>query len=192
MGMALRALSIVAVLMAAAPASLHEAGWRWTTEAGREVSLAHWRGTPVVLVPFYASCRVRCPITIEKVRRVEAAYHARGLTAAVVLVTLDPREDTPERLARFKQSAGLPPSWTLLRGDGATTQALSRALGVRATPDDAHIDHQVRVVVLDEEGRIARNLDGWGFSAEDAVLSRSATGPTGRRGSPTSPSPYPR
>lgn len=190
--MALRALPIVAALMATAPASLYKTGWRWTTETGRQVSLDHWRGTPVIVVPFYASCRVRCPLTIEKVRRVDAAYHARGLTAPILLVTLDPRADTPERLARFKQSAGLPASWTLLRGDTSATQALARALGVRATPDDAHIDHRVRIVVLDEDGRIERRLDGWGFDAEDAVLPRAATGPTGRPGSPTAPSPYPR
>ncbi len=190
--MALRVLPLFAVLMAATSGSLYETGWRWTTDTGREVTLDHWRGAPVVVVPFYASCRVRCPITIEKVRSVDAAYHARGLTASILLITLDPRQDTPERLARFKQSARLPPGWTLLRGDGATTQALSRALGVRATPEDAHMDHQARIIVLDEEGRIARNLDGWGFAPGDAVLPPPPTGPTGRPGSPTSPSPYPR
>jgi protein SCO1/2 len=151
------------------------------------VSLNDWRGAPVLVVPFYASCRVRCPMTIEKVRRVDAAYHARGQAASIVLVTLDPRSDTPARLARFKQSTNLPASWTLLRGELAATQALSRTLGVRATPDDAHIDHQVRVVVLDADGRIARNLEGWGFPVDEAVI-----GPTARPASTTSPSPSPR
>jgi protein SCO1/2 len=151
----------------AAPA-LDQARWHWTDEAGEDVTLGRYAGSPVVLTAFFTSCTTRCPLTIERLRALDAAMRRRGIAGAFVLVTLDPRTDGPARLRRYKEEHGLPPSWHLLRGDLEETRALARALGLRAAYDDGHIDHDVRVAIFDRAGRLARTLDGWSFD-EDQV-----------------------
>jgi protein SCO1/2 len=150
--------------------SIFGAPWTWTTEEGRPVAFARWRGTTLVVAPIYASCTERCPRTIEKLRRVDQAFARRGVARQVILVTLDPRDDGLERLRRFRETRQVPGDWAVLRGDGETTRALARALGVHAIWDDAHIDHDVRIAVFDGAGSMVRNFGGWDFDDEDAVV----------------------
>jgi hypothetical protein len=42
-------------------------------------------------------------------------------------------------------------------------------LGVRATYDDEHIDHDVRIAVFDARGRLVRDFAGWDFDADQVV-----------------------
>jgi cytochrome oxidase Cu insertion factor (SCO1/SenC/PrrC family) len=150
--------------------SIYGAAWSWTTEDGRSVGLATWRGEALVVAPIYASCTERCPRTIDKVREVDQAFARRGVARHVLLVTLDPRSDGLERLRRFKEIRRLPADWTILRGEEDATRELARVLGVRAIYDDTHIDHDVRIAVFDGAGRMVRNFRGWDFDDEDAVV----------------------
>ncbi len=141
----------------------------WRDERGHAVTLADLRGSPVVLAPIFTFCTVRCPITVEKVRRLYEAYRRRNLDVRVVLVTLDPIRDDPARLLRFQETRNLPASWRLLRGTLDQTRALARMLGVRAIYDDNHIDHDVRIAVFDRGGRLVDAYGGWDFDEETAV-----------------------
>lgn len=165
-------LSLVSATMSS---SLFEAPWRWTTERGQEVTLGKWRGQTLILAPFYTACRTRCPATIAKLRAIEGAYRGADQprdkpAAAIVLVTLDPANDTADRLMTFKKNARLPDAWTLLRGNPDDTRALARLVEAHPAGGDGHIDHQVRIVVFDREGRMVRNLHGWDFPTEAAVI----------------------
>jgi protein SCO1/2 len=85
---------------------------------------------------------------------------------AFLLVTLDPATDTPERLARFKRANDLPENWHLLTGNDEDTKRLARTLAVNAMRDEGHIDHDVRIAVLDAEGRVVKSFGGWDFDEE--------------------------
>jgi protein SCO1/2 len=142
----------------------------WSDERGQAVRLSTWRGTPLVVTMLYRACVSRCPMTLAKLRRVEAAFAAAGRPVGFVLVTLDPRNDTPARLANYKRSEGLDDaSWHLLGGDDESTKALSDFLRLRAFRDDTHIEHDVRVAVFDGSGRLARRFEGWSFAEADVL-----------------------
>jgi protein SCO1/2 len=141
----------------------------WTDDHEQPVSLATWRGSPVVLTMFYSSCQLRCPTTLLQLEKLEAELPK---TAGVhyVLVTLDPRNDTPWRLAEYKKEHHLADaSWHLLAGDLESTQRLSRALGLHAAFDEGCIDHQVRVVLLDRQGAFVRDWSGWTVNASEVA-----------------------
>jgi protein SCO1/2 len=140
----------------------------YTDEHGRAVSLEGFLGQAYVVTAIYTSCTERCPLTIDKLRDVEEALRAEGVTAPIVLLTLDPRTDTPERLLRYKESRRLPEHWHLLRGDEAATRALARWIGLRFAGDGA-IDHDVVVAVIDRRGRLRRRFEGWSFDVSDVV-----------------------
>lgn len=143
----------------------------WTDERGETVRLATWRGTPLVVSMFYRTCKFRCPMTLAKLRRVEASFLRAGQPIAFVLITLDPENDTPERLASFKKAEHLgDASWHLLNGDRATTREFSQVLRLRAFKDDTHIDHDVQIAVFDAAGRLTRSFRGWDFDDTEAIV----------------------
>jgi protein SCO1 len=158
---------------AASPAqgvALFDEPWLWTDQRGEAVAFSKWRGTPAIVTMFYASCTARCPLTVAKLKRVEAAFARRAIPVTFFLVTLDPRADTPDRLLDFARYNHLPDgAWHLLAGAEGPTRELGRLLGVRPSYGDPHIDHDVKVAVVDARGALLQIVGGWHFD-EDAVV----------------------
>ena len=151
--------------------SLYQLPWRWTDDEGHDVTFSTYRGVPVVLTMIYTSCRIRCPLTLAKLKKIDAAFAKARRPVQFVLATLDPRNDSWTKLNAFKRSQGLPGrTWHLLTGDMAQTTALWRLLGTHAAYDDGHIDHDVKIAVLGLDGRILRSFEGWDFDVQDALL----------------------
>jgi protein SCO1/2 len=145
-------------------------GGTWTDEHGAPIELASFRGSPVVVSAFFTSCTVRCPMTIEKLKDVDAAYRRRGQAVSILVLTLDPGTDTPERLGRYKRDHHLPDHWHFLWGSLPETRRLARTLRVHAAYDDNHIDHDVQIAVFDAKGGLARSYTGWTFDPNSAVV----------------------
>jgi|SRR3954468_10566859 protein SCO1/2 len=169
-------LAVMIVAMGAAraaaadPAAIFQQPWRWTDERGETVSLARWLGQPVVLTLFYRSCEVRCAPTVERLRRLQEAFARKGRRPQFVLVTLDPRNDTPTRLRAFKKGRRLPEeSWHLLHGTGLQTRALTRLLDFKVAGDDGHFEHETKIFLFREDGALQRTLHSWTFSDDEAT-----------------------
>jgi protein SCO1/2 len=139
--------------------SLFAQAWVWRDENGAEVRFDSWRGAPIVVTMIFTSCTSTCPLTIEKLRRVTDTFAHEGREATFVLVTLDPSNDTPEQLRRFKASRQLPGKWHLLRGSDEETRGLADLLQIHVL-DDAHLFHDSRIVVFDRDGNLAGQLHG--------------------------------
>jgi protein SCO1/2 len=152
------------------PAPPAPPGGGWTDERGEAVLWKSFLGAPVVVSAFFTSCTVRCPLTVSKLKEVDLAFQRSGAVVPIVLLTLDPRTDTPERLSRFREERGLPAHWRLLRGSPADTYALARRLRVDPAYDTGHIDHEVRIAVFDGAGRLAHSFSDWSFDASAAVI----------------------
>ncbi len=142
----------------------------WTDEMRTPVTLEAFRGAPFVLSAFFTSCNVRCPMTIQKLKGIDLAYRKSGAAVPIVLFTIDPRNDTPERLQRFRRDNDLPDNWHFLRGSDSDTRILARSLRVDPAYDDGHIDHDVRIAVFDAAGHQVRAFQGWAFDVEGAIV----------------------
>jgi cytochrome oxidase Cu insertion factor (SCO1/SenC/PrrC family) len=86
--------------------------------------------------------------------------------AQFLLVTLDPSNDTPETLRRFKASSGLPESWHLLSGSRNDTVDLRDMLGIHVIDDGPHLLHDGRIVIFDGQGMPTRSFGGWSLDDE--------------------------
>jgi protein SCO1/2 len=150
----------------AAGPSLFSHRWTWRDEHGQTVTLARWRGQPLVLTAMFTQCKATCPRTLAKLRRVHDQYQRAGRAAEFVLITLDPDNDTPQALSRFKSSAGLPDSWHLLSGSLADTRDLRDVLGIHVLEDGPHLLHDGRIVIFDGDGRPARAFEGYALDDE--------------------------
>jgi protein SCO1/2 len=134
----------------------------------RAIGLDAYRGHPVIISMFYASCPTACPLLVTHLKRIEA-----GLTPAtradvrVMLVSFDPARDTPQALAFIAKARELDQErWTLATGSDDDVRQIAAALGVsyRAGANGV-IVHDSIVTVLDREGRVVAKAD----DAEDNI-----------------------
>ena len=146
--------------------SLFSQPWSWTDEGGQPVTFARWRGRPLVVAAMFTQCKATCPRTLAKLLRVYDDFQRAGRDAQFLVVTLDPANDTPKALLRFKSSSGLPEAWHLLSGSPAETRDFRDLLGVHVIDDGPHLLHDGRIVIFDAQGRAARAFEGWGLEKE--------------------------
>src|SRR4051794_31672 len=106
--LALGGLLAEAVMAALPDASLYQLRSAWTTDAGQKMRLAELRGKPRLFVMFFAHCQSVCPMTLGRLKSLEAALPPDwGNRAGFVLVTLDPRRDDSGALAEYRKDGGL-------------------------------------------------------------------------------------
>jgi protein SCO1/2 len=132
--------------------------WIWLDDRGERVTLASWRGTPLVVTAVYTTCFETCPRTIVRLRRVYDEFVRAGRRAEFVVVTLDPAVDTPERLSEFRRARGLPAAWHLLTGTRQATEQLMAVLDVHVMDMDVHLVHDSRITLFDAGGLRAGEL----------------------------------
>lgn len=134
----------------------------FTDQAGRGFSLAGRRGDPQLVGMFYARCQLVCPMLIETARSIDRALRPdERARLRVMLVSLDPRHDTPQVLARTAREHGVDTRrWTLARTNGATVRRLASVLDVRYRQlENGEFNHTSALLLLDGEGRILARTD---------------------------------
>lgn len=127
----------------AAPA----ADFALTDHDGRAVTLADYRGAPVLLFFGYTHCPDVCPLTLDRLTRVVRAAGRGARDTRILLVTLDPARDTPAALKTYAARFG--PAVTGLTGDSvalARTRAgygayIAKVPAQPATAGHAHGGH---------------------------------------------------
>jgi protein SCO1/2 len=112
---------------------------------------------------FYASCPTACPLLIGDVLALEEALPP-GVKedTRVLLVSLDPARDTPEKMAQVVSDRSLDTDrWTLSRAELADVRVVAAALSVsyRAL-DDGEMNHSSILTVLDRDGVPVQQLEG--------------------------------
>lgn len=133
-----------------------------TDQKGQSRPLASLRGRPRVVALFYTSCKYICPLIVERVRSIEKALAPREREQlGLVLITIDPKRDSPEVLGRLMTERRLDAAhWTLLRPDPEDLRAIAGVLGFRYRElADGEFNHTTALVLLDAEGRILSRTD---------------------------------
>lgn len=124
---------------------------------GRRVSLATLQGRPALVTFAFANCHDICPVVVAQARAArEATWPADE--AALVIVTLDPWRDTPDRLPALASRWGLDgPRDHVLGGTVDEVEAVLDAWNVARSRDTAtgQVAHPPLTYLLDAQGRIA-------------------------------------
>jgi cytochrome oxidase Cu insertion factor (SCO1/SenC/PrrC family) len=140
---------------------------RLVDQAGDTVTLERFRGRPLLLAFAYGHCQTACPVVVRHV--LGAQRQAAASRPALLLVTLDPWRDTPERLAHIAQSWGLSDDARLLGGSVEAVETVLEAWQVARgrDPHTGEIAHSTTVYAIGRDGRIAYQavgLDGEGLA----------------------------
>jgi protein SCO1/2 len=148
-------------------------------ESGQGVTLASYLGVgPIILTLNYFNCPNLCPLMLEGLANsLNEVPFALGQQYRVLSVSVDPRE-TPALAATARTNAlrgapaGATEDWHFLTGDQAAIESLAEAVGFRYAydADQDQYAHPAGLVVLTDQGRVARYLYGLEYAATDLRL----------------------
>ena len=141
-----------------------------TDQSGRRLALSHLRGKTVALNFIYTSCPLPnyCFRLSNNFARLQKRFANRlGKDLVLLTITFDPVHDRPEILAKYATAWKADPnSWHFLTGSLAEIQAVCRPYGVTAWAGEGAVTHSLHTVIIDRQGKLAANLEGNEFSAE--------------------------
>ncbi len=152
--------------------SLYEIPFNWSDESGGNFKLASLSGSPVILTMAYSRCKTACPFTMQRIKRVATALKERSINANYIIVSLDPKNDTPETLSKFKKTYELEGNnWHLLTGSEGDLRKLSVLVGYsyQQNTDNTEIAHSNKILALDKTGTIVTEIEGLGSDLEPFI-----------------------
>lgn len=126
------------------------------TSVNGDVSPSDYRGKIVLLYFGYTFCPDICPATLASVAQALRDMGTKAEDVQLIMVSLDPGRDTPEKLAEYV--AHFHPSFIGITGTQAQLDEVASLYGIyyqKTQGSDASgylIDHTATLLVLDREG----------------------------------------
>ena len=160
------------------------------TDQNRErVTLSEFAGRVVAITFVYTRCPFpdfcfRFTNNFAQLQKRFASQMGRELI--LLTISLDPVHDQPETLADYGRTWNIDPKgWHLLTGPPAEVQKFCERFGVAFFPDEGQLVHSLHTLIIDRHGKLAANLEGNEFTAEElgdlvqSVLKEGTSNPSG-------------
>jgi protein SCO1/2 len=88
-----------------------------TDDRGQPINQEVFRGHPTIVSFLFTRCDTICPVTTMKMARIQEKTFDVGSKVKLVSISVDPKYDTPERLAAYAQKYKADPTrWRFLTG----------------------------------------------------------------------------
>lgn len=152
------------------PTPIPAADFTLTAANDEAVSLHDFEGKTVLLYFGYTFCPDVCPTTLADLGRVQRAVDDEGEQMQVIMITVDPARDTPEKLAEYVDH--FHPAFIGLSGTEAEIAAVAQEYGVFYEAHEGSeasgylVDHTARVFVVEPDGTYQLSF-GFGMPADD-------------------------
>lgn len=156
-----------------APFSFYALPDLFTDDHAETVHFSAWRGKPVILAMEYSNCRFMCTITFTQLKDIQTAADEKNMPIDFVVVSLDPKNDTPAAWRDYKVRRGVNrDNWHLLSGSEATTKKIAGLLGIRYWYMGEHLLHDFKVVRLNAAGEIEKEITVYGKEPDYLLKAR--------------------
>lgn len=139
-----------------------------TDERNQPFGLADMKGRVWVADFVFTTCPVVCPKLTQKMVTVQERTRPLGDAIHLLTITVDPENDTPDKLAAYAKKFGADPQrWRFLTGslaqiEGAVMNGFKIAMGKQASAPGSSlmtIFHGEKFVLVDREGNIRGYYD---------------------------------
>lgn len=152
--------------------SIYNLPSQWTNQDGETIQMEDLKGKVLVMVMIYTSCKSACPRLVADMRNIESRLPDNNKdNVQLVLVSIDPEVDTPERLKSFSIENKMEgDQWIFLRSTEENTREFSAVLAVnykKISPMD--FSHSNIISVFNSEGELAYQQEGLGVSSDEIV-----------------------
>lgn len=126
---------------------------------GERVNLPSYQGELVYIGFVFAHCAEVCPFTVQGLNQLAKKYMDQKLS--VMLITLDPKRDSPEKLPEMAQMWKLEKNVHILSGEVMQVEEVLEAYKISRLVNEksGQIDHPALVYALDRKGNIAYQLN---------------------------------
>lgn len=137
--------------------------FRMTDHSGKPRTMADFHGKAVAVFFGFTHCPDVCPTTLSEMKRVMEKLGPDSARLQVLFVTVDPKRDTPELLAKYVPSFNA--SFLGLYGDDDATAKIARDFKIiyrvqpGKTPDSYTLDHSAGMLVFDPQGTLRLFID---------------------------------
>ena len=144
----------------------------WTTHKNEDITLDSLRGNVIVLVMVYTSCKAACPRLVSDMKNIHKQLKDNNPDRLkMVLVSIDPKTDTPERLNSFAIENQIDQKpWLLLRSTEGNTRELANVLAVKyksISPID--FSHSNIISIFNTEGELVFQQEGLALDHKTTV-----------------------
>lgn len=154
-----------------------------TNQAGKAIRLSEFRGKALAFTFIFTRCPfpVYCPRMNNNLGAVqqELTDAKVGTNWHLLSISFDPEFDTPERLARYGKTYRQDPErWSFATGQLADVRNLGESFGLMFYKKSGTIEHNVRTVVVNADGRVQRIFPGneWSPAELAAEMKKAMAG----------------
>jgi protein SCO1/2 len=136
------------------------------------MSIADVRGSSTLLTFAYGHCSTVCPSIVSDLKIVRRDLGRDDVR--IVILTLDPWRDVPERLPMLADHWKLTANDLVLSGTVSAVEAVLDTLGIgrKRNETTGDIDHASTVMLIDRNGKIRARVDGGGRESFASALRR--------------------
>ncbi len=136
---------------AALPAGIQAPSFTLSDQRGRRVSLSSYRGRVTIVAFVSSTCGAPCVVIAQQIR---GALDELGRPVPVLLISADPRADTPARVSSWLRAASLTGRVSYLSGTPVQLRPLWHAFRViPASANRAAFARTASVFLIDRAGR---------------------------------------
>lgn len=144
----------------------------WNTEEGEVIQLKDLKGKTLVMVMIYTTCKAACPRLVADMRNIESKIPKENIeNLRFVLVSIDPKVDTPTRLKEFAIENEMDgEQWTFLQGTESGVREFANVLAVKykqISPID--FSHSNIISVFNTKGELIHQQEGLGVDNKETV-----------------------
>jgi cytochrome oxidase Cu insertion factor (SCO1/SenC/PrrC family) len=151
-----------------------------TDRTGRNVTRLELDGKILVVDFLYTSCSLTCPVVNRSMAQVQQLTTNQP-DVELVSLTVDPRDDTVEALAKYGARFGADTNrWLLLTGDQTVLYDFIGSSFLAQNPDDpfnympGNFAHTDRIALVDSHGKVHGYFDGLNPDTAQAVVEEIA------------------
>jgi protein SCO1 len=124
-----------------------------TDQAGKQISLAQFKGDPVILTFLYTNCPDQCPLTAEKLHSTVQMLGQNAQHVSIIAVSTDPKRDTTAAALNFSKAHNMQDYWHYLVGSRQSLGSVWSSYHIFAQPQQQTVNHSLGIYLIDKQGR---------------------------------------
>lgn len=135
----------------------------WKNQNGESLQLKDLQNKTLVVVMIYTSCKSACPILVSKMKNIESKISRKDIDkVSLVLISIDPKTDTPERLKEFARNNAMDtPQWIFLTSSEGATQEFANVLSMKYKKiSPIEFSHSNIISVFSPDGQLVSQEEG--------------------------------
>lgn len=162
---AIRAFLLAALLLAsgaALSANVYQRDFTLTNDEGQSVKLSSFSGRTVVMTMEYSKCRFMCTSTFTKLKEIRATADKHNIPLDIVVVSLDPENDTPAEWREYRKMRDLTGRhWHLLTPRKQDMAAIAQILGIKYWYMGEFLLHDFRLLRVGPQGDVIAEMNSY-------------------------------